>query len=169
MQGGSMTNQPCTDPAPGTTTLTVVQRIARPIAEVRAQFADVEHHARVPVHRGVTFEALDHLGPRCHRQTTTTGLMRIRQEIEIREQADGSLLNTVIRGRLRGSTLTYRFTPLAPDETEVTATVEARLPLVARPFARRLVQSLGRSLATALEEDRHDLESGRYAASLRAH
>ena len=54
--------------------------IERPLEEVRAQFGDVDHHARTGVHRGVTFEILDHSGAIIrYRQTTRLGPIRMVQ------------------------------------------------------------------------------------------
>ena len=133
--------------------------IDRPPDEVRAQFADVEYHALARVHRNVRFEPL---GPQRFRQITRRGPLRLRQEIEI-DHRGGDLVHRVVDGSLRGSTLTFGFEPAGSGGTAVTATAQVPLRGPSRLAGPLLAQSMRRALRVALEEDRLDLESTRYA------
>jgi hypothetical protein len=142
-------------------------RIERPVAEVRAQFADVDHHATVEVHRGVTFikssaDAGFTAGVTRYRQISRSGPVRLVQDIEQHAMEDGSLVNRVVEGSLAGSTLAFRFAGDGASK-EVTATATVDLRGARRLLAPLLARSLRRGLARALAEDKVDLESGRYA------
>jgi hypothetical protein len=138
-----------------------VCRIDRPVDEVRAQFADVEHHAETQVHRNVRFEPVAG-SPQRFRQLTCKGPLRLRQEIEMDGTDDGGIVQRVVAGSLCGSTLTFGFAP-AGSGTTVTATAQVPLRGLGRLAGRLLARSMRRALATALDEDRLDLESERYA------
>jgi len=138
----------------------VTCRIDRPLDEVRAQFADIRHHAEAQVHRNVRFEPIT--GSQRFRQVTRKGPLRLRQEIQLGVDDDGTIVQRVVAGALHGSTLRYVFAR-AELGTVVTAEAQVPLPRVARVAGPLLCRSLGRALTTALDEDRLDLESGRYA------
>ena len=60
-------------------------RIARPADVVRAQFADMEHHRRNRVHRGITLEILSRENGRCRvRQEFRLAGLKQREVLEIR-------------------------------------------------------------------------------------
>lgn len=140
-------------------------RIERPVAEVRAQFADVAHHQAVALHRGVTFRVLDDSPERCeYEQLTRVGPMRSRQRFDLDRTAAGysaEQVNRIVEGLFHGGSITFTVLPDG-DGTSVTATVRHDPGPAARLAAPVLRRVLHRSLAAALEEDRIDLESGNY-------
>lgn len=139
--------------------------IRRPLAVVAAQFADVAHHQRTGVHRGVRFTVLDETATRCHYdQVTSRGPLRLRQRFRLDRSDPVHQVNTVIAGSFRGDTLEFHLRTTEPDCTEATAilTSSRKRMRVAGPLLRPF---LGRALQQALEEDKHDLEAGRYNRS----
>ncbi len=140
--------------------------IDREPAVVRRQFADVAHHERNGVHRGVQFEVIEDKAGRCHyRQITRLGPLRLPQEILLKTSDEGLVVNTVLAGQFAGGTITFDIRP-APG-SHARSCVEARLvaeltglEALFRPVLRR---SVTRALSRALEEDKNDLEHGGYA------
>jgi hypothetical protein len=141
-------------------------RIERPVAEVRAQFADVAHHERTGVHGGSHFTVLTDAGDTCtYDQVTGRGPGRIRQRFELDRRDPAHLVNTVTDGAFRAGTLTFDIREAGPGTSEVTATLAAPAGGVTGLLAPLLRVMLGRALAKALGEDKRDLESGAYAAT----
>ena len=143
-------------------------RIGRPLAEVRAQFADVAHHEAVAPHRGVTFRVLADSAESCeYEQVTRVGPVRSRQRFVLDRTEPGypdEQVNRIVAGLFNGGSITFGFRPDG-DGTEAVATVRHDPGPVARLASPVLRRVLSRSLAAALEEDRIDLESGRYGGS----
>jgi hypothetical protein len=136
--------------------------IAAPVARVRSQFGDVAHHQNASVHRGVTFDVVADDGIVCrYRQVTRTGPFRSTQELELRRDSDGPLVNSIVRGPFRGGAIVFDITADGADRTAVTARLASDR---SRHRALRPLLSLvvGRALSRALEEDRIELEAGRY-------
>ena len=138
-------------------------RIARPIDVVRRHFSDVDHHVRNEVHPGVTFTPLTDAEEECRFRKTIRILgIPVADEVVLRRQADGSITEDSVAGVSTGMRLVSRFRADRPDLTTTTLTVEMPVPGVKRlvaPLLRRLVL---RRLTRALDEDRRDLEGGRY-------
>lgn len=147
--------------------MVIVERsidIAAPVAQVRRQFGDVAHHQHPGVHPGVTFEVISDDHDICrYRQVTRIGPLRSTQEMELRRRAEGPLVNTIVRGVFRGGAIVFDVAESGPDRTTVAARLESDRTAhrVFRPLISLMV---GRALGAALDEDRHDLESGRYPA-----
>jgi len=137
--------------------------IARSIDVVRRHFGDVEHHARNAVHPDVTFTPLaDSRDERRFRKTVRILGIPVVDEVVLRCQVDGSITEDSVAGLSTGMRLVSRFRAEGPDVTGTTLMVEMPvrgLKRLAAPLLRRLVL---RRLTKALEEDRRDLESGRY-------
>lgn len=139
--------------------------IAAPSAVVRAQFGDVGHHQRSSVHAGVSFEVLDDDVDCCrYRQRTKIGPLASTQELALERRGDGLLINTITNGPFRGAAIVFE----VADVDERCARVRARFE--SQRWSHRILRPLidrvaGASLAAALEEDRIDLESGRYPSS----
>lgn len=136
--------------------------IRRPIDEVREQFADMEYHALANVHPRVRFTVLSRDAIRC----------RFRQEIRLLGQLqvdevlntwlpDGRLKSEVVAGTNQGLRAYYRFEGDVRDShVEVRFEVPASgLKALMAPAFRFAAQ---RALGKAFEEDRQNLESGRY-------
>ena len=140
--------------------------IARPIDVVRRHFSDVDHHAEHRVHPGVGFTPLADSGDeRRFRKTIRILGVPIVDEVVLRRQGDGSITEDSVAGPSTGMRLISRFGADGPELTTTTLTVE--MPLrglkrLAAPLLRRLVF---RRLTKALDEDRRDLEGGRYPSS----
>lgn len=136
--------------------------IMAPVATVRSQFGDVEHHQRAAVHRGVSFDVVADDGNVCrYRQVTRTGPLRSTQEIELQRVADGPLVNTIVRGPFRGGAIVFDVRADGADRTSVAARLESNR-FRHRALRPLLALVVGRALSAALEEDRIELESGRY-------
>jgi hypothetical protein len=143
--------------------VTASRDIARPIDVVRRHFTDVEHHAKNRVHPDVAFTLLSDSGDECRfRKTIRIFGMPIVDEVLLRRQADGSITEDSVAGPSSGMRLVSRFRAAGPDLTATTLTVEIPmrgLMRLAAPLLQRLVL---RRLTKALDEDRRDLEGGRY-------
>lgn len=137
--------------------------IAAPAARVRSQFGDVEHHQDARVHQGVTFEVIDDGDDLCrYRQVTRKGPFRSTQELELRRRTDGPLVNTIVRGPFRGGAIVFDIADTGSGRTTVAARLESDR-FAHRALRPLLAMVLGRALASALEEDRSDLEDDRYS------
>jgi hypothetical protein len=139
--------------------------IARSAHVVRRHFSDVDHHMRNPVHPGVVFTPLSHSGEECRFRKTIRILgIPVADEVVLRQQADGSITEDAVAGPSTGMRLVSRFRADGPDRTTTTLTVEMPLPGLKRLAAPVLKRFVLRRLTKALDEDRRDLESGRYPA-----
>jgi len=143
--------------------LSASTHIARPIDVVRRHFSDVDHHARNRVHPDVAFTPLADSGEeRRFRKTIHILGIPVIDEVVLRRQPDGSITEDSVTGPSTGMRLVSRFRAGGRDLTAVTLTVEMPvrgLKRLAAPLLRRLVL---RRLTKALDEDRRDLEGGRY-------
>lgn len=140
-------------------------RIDRPVEVVRAQFADVAHHEANPPHHGVTFRVLHDSPEACeYEQVTRIGPVRSRQRLVLDRTHADHQVNRIVAGPFRGGTITFDVGPDG-DGAEVVATVCHEPGPGVRLLAPLLSRVLRRSLAGALEEDRVDLEYGRYPAA----
>lgn len=137
--------------------------IARAVDVVRRHFSDVEHHVANRVHPDVEFTPLGDSGEeRRFRKTIRILGIPVVDEVVLKRQADGSITEDSVAGLGTGMRLTTRFRPDGPELTATTLTVEMPvrgLKRLAAPLLRRLMLRL---LSKALDEDRCDLEGGRY-------
>jgi hypothetical protein len=133
-------------------------------AMVRRQFGDVAHHASALVHRGVSFEVLADDATRCrYRQVSRVGPLRLRQEFELQRTEDGPMVNRIVSGQFTGGAITFDVARVDDRRASVTARLTASLSGPMAVLAPVLRRQVGKQLAAALDEDKHDLESGRYA------
>ena len=149
--------------------------IEAPLAIVRAQFADLDHHISANVHPKLQFEVLSSDADSA-RFVQTVRLLGIRQRdvFERRIQADGSIEDRSVEGFNKGGTLSFQFqTEIAGGRTGTRVEITIRLPLP--PLIGRLVQPLleaqvRKEVTAAAEEDRADIEQRGYprTASARA-
>jgi hypothetical protein len=143
-------------------------RIDRPVALVQAQFADVAHHAASPPHAGVTFRVLEDSASACeYEQVSRIGPFRSRQRFVLDRTASGfpaHQVNRIVAGPFHGGSVTFDVGEDG-DGSVVVATVSYEPGLALRLLGPLISRVLRRSLAGALEEDRIDLESGRYEAA----
>ena len=137
-------------------------RFERPADVCRAHFLDMRHHIEHGVHKGVHYTILDEAGDTCRvrQKFKVMGMTKV-DELELRRRADGAVVQDFIAGDFAGGTLTIQFTP---DGTGTKLHADFDFPLrgfnrVIAPIILRTVKKLA---AAALEEDRVDLEQGRY-------
>lgn len=137
--------------------------IERDAEVVRRQFGDVAHHAATGVHRGVEFEVIEDDGATCrYRQASTVGPITLRQEFELDRTPDGPLVNRIVAGPFTGGVITFQVRPRGEDGSVVEARLTAPIPGAMRIAAPILRAQVGRQLASALVEDKADLEGGGY-------
>ena len=137
--------------------------IAAPVELVRRQFGDIDHHARSHPHRGVRFDVIDSTSEQTHyRQTSRVGPFRISQTLTLAHTATGPLVNTVTAGPFSGGTITFAIAFETADTTRVDARLSATTTGIEALIGRITRRRLQRTLAAALDEDRIDLESGKY-------
>ena len=133
---------------------------------VAAQFADVGHHERTSVHRGVTFQVTAEDSDWCeYEQCSRLGPRTIRQRYRLDRRDPHHQLNTVIDGMFEGGTLAFDIAPRGPTTSEVTATLTVPSSTIAVLLGPVIRGALGRSLSAALNEDKQDLESDSYTAA----
>ena len=137
--------------------------IDRPLAEVRAQYGDMDHHMRNDVHPGIRFTWLP--SERGERRLSSAfrllGILQ-RDTLSLHDEADGTLVIDHLDGPNRGTKIFHRFTAEASDRTRVDLT--ASVPVTTGrallgPLFRLGVRKI---LEKALREDKRDLERGAY-------
>ena len=136
--------------------------IARAIDVCRRHFSDVGHHAKNRVHSGVEFTPLSDSDRECRFRKTIRFLgIPIVDEVVLRREPDGSIVEDSVAGPSTGMRLTSSF---RADGPEVTTTLTVHMPV---PGSKRLTVPwlrlfIARRLTRALDEDRRDLEAGGY-------
>ncbi|MBI1943152.1 MAG: hypothetical protein HYS35_05740 [Betaproteobacteria bacterium] len=141
--------------------------IARPIEVVREQFVDMRHHASTRVHADLEVSNVrpQNAGCRVTARRRVFGILQ-EDEIEVARGADGSSTLRSLAGSNTGLLITQRFEALGADRTRVRTTVEMPVRGLLALLAPLVRMGLKRDLATALEEDRFDLEERGYPAKL---
>ena len=137
--------------------------IARPIGVVQKQFIVMEHHASTRVHADLEVSSVRPTQGGCR----FTGRRRVfgmlqEDEIEVLRRTDGSSTLRSLSGSNAGLLITQEFESVGPDRTRVRTTVEMPLNGVLSLLAPLVRIGLQRDVATALEEDRFDLEERGY-------
>jgi len=137
--------------------------IARPIEVVQSQFVDMEHHASTRVHAGLEVSNVRLQDGGCRFTGRRHLLGRLHEdEIEVLRRADGSSALRSLAGSNAGLLITQTFESMGPDRTRVRTTVELPLNGIRKLLAPLVRMGLQRDVATALEEDRVDLEQHGY-------
>jgi hypothetical protein len=143
--------------------------IRRPLDEVQEQFGDVGYHERTGHHRGVSFHVVSENSQSClYSQETRLGPLRLRQEFELDKSLAGHQVNALVSGPFSPGSITFDIEADGHETAKVTATLCSTRPGPTQWAAPILRRSLARALTRSLEEDRDDLESGRYASRLGA-
>ncbi len=143
--------------------------IRRPLVEVREQFGDVGYHERNGHHRGVSFRVVSETAQSCsYSQVSRVGPLRLHQDFELDKTVPAHQVNTLVSGPQSPGSITFDIVPDGHEGAKVTATLCSTRPGFTQMAAPLLRRSLTRALSRALEEDRNDLESGRYASRLGA-
>lgn len=143
--------------------------IRRPLEEVLAQFGDVGDHERNGHHRGVSFHVLSETSQSCsYSQVSRVGPVRLRQHFELDKSVPAHQVNALISGPFSPGSIKFDIVADGDNGANVTATLCSTRPGLTQLAAPLLRRSLARALTRSLEEDRDDLESGRYASRLGA-
>jgi hypothetical protein len=143
------------------------QWIAAPIAVVRAQFADLDHHIRANVHPKLRFEVLSRhaQGARFVQEVRLLGL-RQRDVFERCIEADGSIVDRSVEGFNKGGMLTVRFEPetvAGKPGTRVDITIRLPLPPLIGALVKPLLEAqIRKEVIAAALEDRADIEQRGY-------
>jgi hypothetical protein len=149
-------------PAMSILELRVSQRFRRDPDTVRCHFLDIQHHLAHQVHKGVRYTILTEEAGRLRlRQEFSVLGMKKRDELVLYATRDGRVVQEFLSGDFAGGTLQLRF-DRDGDDTRVDVALTAPLRGMMRllqPIVKR--QVLG-TVKRALEEDRADLEEGRY-------
>ena len=90
------------------------------------------------------------------------GPVKLRQEFELERTEDGPLVNRIVAGQFRGGAITFEVEPHGEGRSIVDARLTVPVSGGMRILAPILRPRVGRQLAAALIEDKHDLESGAY-------
>jgi hypothetical protein len=143
------------------------QWIEAPVAVVRAQFADLDHHIRADVHPKLRFEVLERRadGARFAQEVRLLGI-RQRDVFERRIEADGSIVDRSVEGFNKGGTLSFQFFPqtvAGRPGTRVEITIRLPLPALIGPLVKPLLESqIRKEVSAAALEDRADIEQRGY-------
>lgn len=137
--------------------------IAKPIGMVQAQFVDMGHHHSSGVHKDLEVSNVRILEGGC----VFTGRRRVfgmlqQDEIEVQRKPDGSSTLRSLAGTNAGLLITQVFEAVGEDKTRVRTTVDFPVKGMMKLLAPLVRLGLERDLATALEEDRYDLEERGY-------
>jgi hypothetical protein len=140
---------------------------------VRAQFADLDHHIQTGVHPTLTLRRLQD-GPRGVRYEQVVRLLGIRQRdvFERRFLRDGTMVDLSVDGFNKEGSITVSFERETRDGrpgTLVMLDVRVPLPRLIGPLIRPLVAArVAAEVRRAAEQDKFDLEDGRYAGPVRS-
>jgi len=140
--------------------------ISRPIRVVQSQFVDMARHASAGVHADLNVSNVRPKEGGC----LVTGRRRVlgmlqEDEIEVLRDSNGNSTLRSLSGTNAGLLITQRFEALGLEKTRVHTTVEYPVRGLLRMLSPLLRIGLQRDLATALEEDRIDLEERGYTES----
>jgi len=140
--------------------------IARPIGVVQSQFVDLQHHAATGVHADLDVSNVRPQEGGC-RFTGRRRVLGLRQEdeIEVLRDADGNSTLRSLSGSNAGLLISQKFESVEPGRTRVRTTVELPVRGFLVLLTPLLRAGLKRDLATALEEDRRDLEERGYLSA----
>lgn len=147
--------------------------IAAPVATVRAQFADLDHHIERNVHPKLRFEVLQRRarGARFVQEVRLLGI-RQRDVFERSIEPDGSIEDRSVEGFNRGGSLSFRFSMKTVEGragTEVEITIRLPLPPVVGALVRPLLEAqIRKEVRAASLEDKRDIESLGYPAARQA-
>lgn len=146
--------------------------IAAPVATVRSQFGDLDHHIHRNVHPKLAFQKLGEFdgGLRFAQEVRLLGITQ-RDTFERRWLPDGSIRDTSIEGFNKNGSLHFRFAEAAQGGqpgTEVGITIRLPLPPLLGWLAPVLKAQVRKEVTAAALEDKADIEQRGYRAPLRA-
>lgn len=140
-----------------------LERIERPIDEVRRQFADIHHHAKNRVHKALDIKVIADDGTTC-RYTFDVRIMGMRQHDEIVQvrRKDGSLFAETVAGTNVGTRTTVTFKKDGKGATMVNFRLDAPISGFKRLIKPLFAMGVRREVRKAFAEDRYDLEVAGY-------
>src|SRR5262245_31338953 len=149
--------------------ITASLRIERPVAEVRAQYRDIDHHIRNNVHPSIRYE-WEPGEPGQRKIRTTFRILGVPQfDISLLEDGDdGSFIIRYLEGSNAGMVLVHKFVPLGPNATDVQLYADAPSSLGRRLLGPLFVSGAKQVMKKALAEDKRDLEKGAFSAGIAA-
>lgn len=143
--------------------LEVKGAIARPIDEVRSQFADIDYHSKGTVHKALSYKVFKSSPTECHYQQEVTILgMRQSDETITKLMNDGTVFSEVIGGTNKGFKILFTFKEMPERTCLVTAHFSIPVTGVKKWLAPLFKVAVRKTAEGALREDRADLESGAY-------
>ena len=142
--------------------------INAPIAVVRSQFADLDHHIGTNVHPKLAFQVLEKRANGA-RYTQVVKLLGIKQRdvFERTINADGSMHDESVDGFNKGGTINYQFDPVA-DGTRVQIAIRLPVPPLMGFLKPLLISQIRREVTNAALEDKYDLEVRGYPVAATA-
>jgi hypothetical protein len=149
--------------------ITASLRIERPVAEVREQYRDIDHHIRHNVHPSIRYEwEPSETGQRKIR--TTFRILGVPQfDVSLLEDGeDGSFVIRYLEGSNAGMVLVHKFVPLGPNATDVQLFANAPSSLGRKLLGPLFVAGARQVMKKALAEDKRDLEKGTFSAGIAA-
>ncbi len=137
--------------------------ISRRIEVVQSQFVDMERHASTRVHADLDVSNVrpQEGGCRITGRRRVFGMLQ-EDEIEVMRDAKGNSTLRSLSGSNAGLLITQKFEAEGSDKTRVRTTVEYPVRGILKLLSPLVRMGLQRDLATALEEDRIDLEERGY-------
>jgi hypothetical protein len=143
--------------------LDVKGTIARPIEEVRSQFADIDYHAKGGVHKALTYKIIKNSPTECHYQQEVVILgMKQSDETVTRRLSNGNVFTEVINGTNKGFEILFTFAELPEKVCVVTAHFKIPVTGIKKWLGPLFKIAVRKTAEGALKEDQADLESGNY-------
>jgi hypothetical protein len=137
--------------------------IGRPIDEVRAHFFDIEYHAKHDVHPGYQFIVRSREADVVTYDQVSSGLFGRRRDLLVTRRDSAQNLRTLcVEGPNLGLTVNFDFEPRSEGRCVCRATFTLPTRGALRMIQPLVRWGLRRAVRAALQQDRVDLESGRY-------
>ena len=144
-------------------------RIERPIADVRAQYGDMDHHIRNNVHAGIKLEWMESRSNERKIKTTFSILGIPQHDVAFLEDApDGTLVIRNVEGTNAGMSVLHTFVDLGDGATRVELLADAPATLGRKLLGPLFVAGARQVLKKALREDKADLEGPRFRRGVAA-
>lgn len=143
--------------------LNVTETIDRPIAEVVAQFADIQYHSTRTVHEGIKITLLESTEKqrRYRQEFSILGFNQV-EEVICDILGPAHLRTKVLQGRNQGMTIDFAFCSTRDNATQVTVNVWTSLHGFQKLIKPLLARTIKYQIARILKEDKTDLERLRY-------
>jgi hypothetical protein len=149
--------------------ITAALRMERPVAAVRAQYRDIDHHIRNDVHPSIRYQ-WEPSEPGERKIRTTFRILGVPQyDVSLLEDGeDGSVVIRYVEGSNAGMVLVHRFVPLGENATHVELVADAPSTVGRKLLGPLFVAGARQVMKKALAEDKRDLEKGEFTPSIAA-